>query len=895
MDYPEVQSENAKLRSLAAELVLARRSERDLRNELAKTHASLSWRLTRPLRSMRAALQRSGLPINQTLGGLFGVVRTYRQGGITSVFTKTLHHYTQRQKFNATAQIHLPSFYPGGRRRTASDIFSTRVLIVGEMSIPQCKKYRVSQKAELLSRIGYEPTIVSWNDAEAVRSNLQTHTVAIFYRVPAVPSIVAILEEARNLGVKTYWEVDDLIFDPDGYLTNSSLNELSPTERKSILNGMELYQTALKLCDAGIGSTRTLAEVMRKTTGRPAYVIENALDLESTIAARKARKKVKSKSASDAITIVYGSGTKTHNVDFREAEQAILNVLSQRPNVRLRIVGELEISDRFLPFAKQIDRFPFSNFDDYLLVLAEADISIAPLEASIFNDAKSNIKYLEAAILGLPSVCSPREAFRSVIQDGVNGLLADNPTQWEEHLLALVESKELRQKIAKAAHHDVYRRYNQRSIATSQVAPLINSEPKRPAAFRILMANVFFDPQSFGGATIVAEEMARRFAKLDGVEVYVFTSWSKTSAPEYALVRYDVRGCSVIAARNPEFNNRYFDIEDHAMGDIFGSVLDAVKPDIVHLHSIQTMGVSLGSECLRREIPYAITMHDAWWLCERQFMVTAENKFCKQSVIDPKVCAKCVPDSTFNSYRTRLLKGALLSASGLIVPSEFFKRFYGMNGIDEKNIAVNKNGVLPPSVDYTRSHSSKIRFGYVGGATPIKGYDLICKVFSELPECGVELVLVDNGLNRGQRTIDVHNLKANNPIHVLPAYTQDTVDHFYRDIDILLFPTQAQESFGLTVREALIRDVWVIATDSGGVVEDIVPGVNGDIIPMSSDIKYLKDAILRIIDRRDFLENYSNPHKDRIQTFETQSNQLFEHLVGLAKSPNTQRMRRMEL
>ncbi len=47
---------------------------------------------------------------------------------------------------------------------------------------------------------------------------------------------------------------------------------------------------------------------------------------------------------------------------------------------------------------------------------------------------------------------------------------------------------------------------------------------------------------------------------------------------------------------------------------------------------------------------------------------------------------------------------------------------------------------------------------------------------------------------------------------------------------MLLFPTQ-WKSFGLTVREALIRDVWVIATDAGGVVEDIVDGKNGNIIP----------------------------------------------------------------
>jgi glycosyltransferase involved in cell wall biosynthesis len=59
------------------------------------------------------------------------------------------------------------------------------------------------------------------------------------------------------------------------------------------------------------------------------------------------------------------------------------------------------------------------------------------------------------------------------------------------------------------------------------------------------------------------------------------------------------------------------------------------------------------------------------------------------------------------------------------------------------------------------------------------------------------------------------------------------------------------------VREALVRDVWVISTDAGGTVEDIVDGVNGTIIPLSSDPRYLREALA---DALEHPERFAHPH-----------------------------------
>ena len=109
----------------------------------------------------------------------------------------------------------------------------------------------------------------------------------------------------------------------------------------------------------------------------------------------------------------------------------------------------------------------------YLGMIGEADINLAPLELVRFNHAKSNIKYLEAAIVGLPSICSPCKSFQQIVIDGTNGFLAETPGEWIEALTRLVDDATLRERVGHAAYETVIKRYTPEFIASSQVAPFI--------------------------------------------------------------------------------------------------------------------------------------------------------------------------------------------------------------------------------------------------------------------------------------------------------------------------------------------------------------------------------------------------------------------------------------
>jgi len=731
-----------------------------------------------------------------------------------------------------------------------------RVLIIAELSIPQCTKYRVMQKREMLHHLGLECTVVSWTDAAACFTGVATHALVIFYRVPAFAHVENLIAEARRLRVPTCWEVDDLIFDKELLASNSSLQKLDKATREGAFRGAVMYRKAMLLCDYGVASTTGLQSAMATAGVSNTFVVENALDASTLEAAERANACACDHAGDGTVRIVYGSGTNTHNEDFEEASDAILRILHRYSHVRLRLIGLLDLPTSYDAVKDRIERIEFCNYQEYLQHLAVCDINIAPLEPGQFNDAKSNIKFLEASSVRLPSVCSPREAFKTAIHHGLDGFLCDNTEDWECALASLVDNPQLRREVGAAAYSNVMARYLPQSIAQSQVQPLVSGaggfltpiEGKQAQKLKVLSVNVLYSPRSFGGATVVAEQTNALMAQREDIALSVFTSLAEDLVPAYVLRRYSVSQQTIFGVGIPPLRDAALSFDNPRVTAAFKEVLDAVAPDLVHFHSIQDIGVGALDACLQANIPYIVTAHDAWWVCGRQFMVTRSGAYCRQQSIDVDRCATCVDDANLNRFRQARLASALRSAAKILTPSSYFADFYQKNGFDKTQLLVNRNGIRRAMTSSRMRQPGPLRFGYVGGNIALKGVELVRSAFRNLTDIEVRLVVVDNALNLGSSSFPDDFFKEIPTAQIVPAYTQDTLDAFFETIDVLLFPTQAKESFGLTVREALARNVWVITTDAGGVVEDIISGRNGLIIPFDSDASSLEAAVLQTVE-----------------------------------------------
>jgi glycosyltransferase involved in cell wall biosynthesis len=79
-----------------------------------------------------------------------------------------------------------------------------------------------------------------------------------------------------------------------------------------------------------------------------------------------------------------------------------------------------------------------------------------PLEyKSAFCNAKSELKYFEQALIGVPVIASPTAPYRECITHGVNGLLANDTEEWTDALEKLINDVDFRDTLAKNAKEHI--------------------------------------------------------------------------------------------------------------------------------------------------------------------------------------------------------------------------------------------------------------------------------------------------------------------------------------------------------------------------------------------------------------------------------------------------------
>lgn len=318
-----------------------------------------------------------------------------------------------------------------------------------ENIIPQCTRYRVLNKAEQLRKHGFAVKVVNLSDFQLSMAQNASHI--IIYRSPISPELLRLCHLAKEYGKPVFFDIDDLVFDTVYTDQLSYTQGLNSVEKGNYDAGVRNYGYMLENCDGAITSTNQLQEELYKYQSK--VLLNRNLASDDLIAISSQYIKDYSQT-SDIVKIGYFSGSISHNENFELIKPAIKQLLTKYSNVQLHIVGILDIPQDMKSFENQIVTHDYVDWDKLPALISEVDINLAPLVDSIFNRAKSEIKWIEAALVKVPTVASKIGAFSDVVIDGETGLLATDD-QWFDKLEALVLSPDLRQKLAESAYRAV--------------------------------------------------------------------------------------------------------------------------------------------------------------------------------------------------------------------------------------------------------------------------------------------------------------------------------------------------------------------------------------------------------------------------------------------------------
>lgn len=282
--------------------------------------------------------------------------------------------------------------------------------------------------------------------------------VFIFYRLFMTPSLHKMIEKIKAQGKEIIYDTDDLVFDPRFLKYMAYFEKLTAIEKRIYEKGIGsdiIYDSYIKKCSA---PTNYLLNVF-KEKGKETLMLHNKLSRKDVAISDKLLSQPQEKR--NEVRIGYISGTISHNKDFATITPALMEILSKYKNVKLMIVGMLDLESELNKFSSQIGQLRYVPRNKVFNQLMNIDINLAPLEVNNpYCEAKSELKFIESGIMKVPTVAVRNQTFSEAITDGVNGFLAENTEEWIEKIGKLVADENLRKSMGEKARERVLADYS---------------------------------------------------------------------------------------------------------------------------------------------------------------------------------------------------------------------------------------------------------------------------------------------------------------------------------------------------------------------------------------------------------------------------------------------------
>lgn len=327
-------------------------------------------------------------------------------------------------------------------------------------------RYRAYNMAQVLNHNtsgGVSASYFFATDLHRIDDIAQSGDVLVICRSGYNHHIAQLIAKFRLHGKRVLFDIDDFVFNTD--YTHLIINTLGLVKADPLIweqwFGMisRMGQT-LRMCDGAITTNTFLAERIAEYANLPVGVVPNFINREQLELSGQVfdAKQASGFKRDDSICLGYFSGSPSHRLDYAIVESALESVLASDARTKVMVVGYIDAGPALAQFGDRVIRQPFHDYVNLQKLIGSVEINLMPLQANVFTDCKSELKYFEAAIVGTLSIASPSHSYASAIRHGENGYIA-RAHQWATVIQQAIGKLAQYPDIASTAHHDAHQKF----------------------------------------------------------------------------------------------------------------------------------------------------------------------------------------------------------------------------------------------------------------------------------------------------------------------------------------------------------------------------------------------------------------------------------------------------